>query len=72
MNAPKPVVIFVETPSAGSPKFGRQAKPTYRRHKAQRPPNLPVQQIPKPVIDRVAVQRILDMGKRVLAEVHRA
>jgi hypothetical protein len=70
VNAPRPVVVFVETPAAGSPKFARTVKPNYRRHKAQRPPNLPQQPIPKPVIDRQLIDQLLRQGKRVLAEAH--
>jgi hypothetical protein len=69
-HTPNPTIVFVPVPAAGSPKYARALKPNYRRHKAQRPPNLPQQPIPKPVIDRAAVQRILDQGRKVLAEVH--
>ena len=51
MNAPKPSIIFIEVPAAGSPKFGRVEKPTnFRRHKPQRELWKPVQPIPQ--IDR--------------------
>jgi hypothetical protein len=65
-------MIFIppEVPAAGSPKYAKPPKPNDHRHKAQRPPNLPIQAIPRPQIDRQLVDQLLRQGKQVLAEAH--
>jgi hypothetical protein len=55
MNAPHPSIVFIEVPSAGSPKFGRAVKPDYRRHRVGRDngPRPPRQDIPRRDLDDI-------------------
>jgi hypothetical protein len=66
---PHPAIIFVEVPCAGV-DWSRRTKPLphYRHHRADRDAPRPPQPIPTPGIDRVAVQRLLEQGRRALAD----
>jgi hypothetical protein len=66
MNAFNPSIIFIEVPVAGSPRYARQEKPNYRRHRVTRPPQFPAQ--PIPVIDREEIRRRVEEARKAIEE----
>jgi hypothetical protein len=71
MQTPISVVLFPYPVPAAGVDWARRTKPPphYRHHRADRAaPRPPLQPIPTHVIDKAAIRRLLEQGKRALAE----
>jgi hypothetical protein len=69
MNASNPSIIFIEVPAVGSPRYARQEKPNYRRHKAKRDQWLLRQDIPcSHQIDRRLIDEMRDQAKKAISD----